>query len=112
MAPTPAKATRLRETTVARLLKPHRIRRFDAAAVLDILRRPSLKVADGVTEAAVLHLRSVITRLRLANREFRIAEKKLDGLCTALNEEGFDQTHGQSDCAPNGRPRAMAMVQS
>ena len=97
MAPTPAKATRLRETTVARLLKRHRIRRFDAAAVLDILRRPSLKVADGVTEAAVLHLRSLITRLRLANREFRTAEKKLDELCTALHEEGFDQTHGLSD---------------
>ena len=99
MAPTPAKATRLHETTVARLLKRHRIRRFDAAAVLDIFRRPSLKVADGVTEAAVLHLRSLITRLRLANREFRTAEKKLDELCTALHEEGFDQTHGLSDVA-------------
>jgi transposase len=99
MASTPAKATRLRETTVARLLKRHRIRRFDAAAVLDILRRPSLKVADEVTEAAVLHLRSLITLLRLANREFRTAEKKLDELCTALNEDGFDQTHGQSDVA-------------
>jgi transposase len=99
MAPTPAKATRLRETTVVRLLKRHRIRRFDAAAVLDILRRPPLKAADGVTEAAVLHLRSLITRLRLANREFRTAEKKLDGLCAALNEEGFDQTHEQSDVA-------------
>src|SRR6187431_2088332 len=73
LAPSPAKAIRLRETTVARLLKQHRIRRFDAAAVLDILRRPELKVAAGVTEAAVLHLRSLITRLRLANRELRTA---------------------------------------
>jgi transposase len=100
LAPSPAKAIRLRETTVARLLKQHRIRRFDAAAVLDILRRPELKVAAGVTEAAVLHLRSLITRLRLANRELRTAEKKLDKLCIALNEKaGSDKNRGQSDVA-------------
>jgi hypothetical protein len=34
MAPTPAKAARLRETTLARLLKQHRIRRVDAETAL------------------------------------------------------------------------------
>jgi transposase len=38
------------------------------------------------TEAAVLYLRSLIARLRLANQEFRQAERKLDDLCTALSE--------------------------
>src|SRR4051794_4484859 len=40
----------------------------------------------GVTEAAVLHLRSLVARLRLANREFHQAERKLDELCTSLSE--------------------------
>ena len=84
MAPTPAKASRLRETTLARLLKQHRIRRINAHTALGILRAPAFKVATGVTEAAVLHLRSLVARLRLANCEFRQAERKLDELCGAL----------------------------
>src|SRR5919107_143869 len=56
------------------------------------VRQHAIKVAAGVTEAAVLHLQSLVARLRLANREFHQAERKLDGLCTALTraeaEEG------------------------
>src|SRR5919112_1864539 len=59
IAPTPAKAARLREATIAKLLRQHRIRRVDAGTALGILRRPAIQVAAGVTEAAVLHLRSL-----------------------------------------------------
>ncbi len=86
VAPTPAKAARLRETTLARLLKQHRIRKVDAETALGILRAPAIKVAAGVTEAAVLHLRSLVVRLRLANRELRTAEDKLDEICAALSK--------------------------
>jgi transposase len=86
MAPTPAKAARLREATLARLLTRHRIRRVDAETALGILRQPAIQVAAGVTEAAVLHLHSLVARLRLANREFHQAERKLDELGTALGE--------------------------
>jgi transposase len=92
MAPTPAKAARLRGATIAKLLRQHRIRRIDAETALGIFRQPAIKVAAGVTEAAVLHLQSLVARLRLANREFHQAERKLDELCTALTraeaEEG------------------------
>ena len=87
LAPTPAKAARLRKATLARLLQEHRIRRLDAEQVLGLLRQPAITVAEGVTEAAVLHLRSLVARLRLANREFHQAERKLDELCTALKED-------------------------
>jgi transposase len=96
MAPTPAKAARLRGTTLARLLKQHRIRKISAETALGILRAPALTVAAGVTEAAVLHLRSLVTRLRLANREFRQADRKLDELCAALV-----QTEAPSETAPS-----------
>ena len=94
MAPTPAKAARLRESTLARLLKQHRIRKISAETALGILRTPALTVAAGVAEAAVLHLRSLIARLRLANREFRQTDRKLDELCAALT-----QTETPSDAA-------------
>jgi transposase len=85
-APTPAKAARMRETTVTQLLKQHRIRRLDAGTALGILRQPAIKVAAGVTEAAVLHLRSLIARLRLTNQELRAAEDKLDEICAELGK--------------------------
>ena len=65
-------------------LKQHRIRRLDAETALGILRQPAIKVAAGVTEAAVLHLRSLIARLRLTNQELRAAEDKLDEICAEL----------------------------
>ena len=52
-------------------------------------------MAAGVTEAAVLHLRSLVVRLRLANREVRQAERKLDELCAALGKEAPDLEGGR-----------------
>ena len=99
MAPTPAKAARLRETTIARLLSQHRIRRVDARTALGILRQPALRVAPGVTEAAVLHLHSLVARLRLATREVRRAERKLDELCAALTRSETAAGDGPCDAA-------------
>ena len=83
MAPTPAKAKHLRKTTIEQLLKRNRIRRIDAETVLRTLRQPAIKVADGVAEAASIHIRSLIARLRVVNRELRDATRKLDELCAA-----------------------------
>ena len=47
LAPTPAKAARLRETTLARLLQEHRIRRVDAERVLGLLRQPAITGGRG-----------------------------------------------------------------
>src|SRR5215218_2029363 len=104
LAPTPAKAARLREATLARLLQEHRIRRVDAERVLGVLRQPAITVTDGVTEAAVLHLRSLVARLRLANREFHQAEGKLDELCASLSE--------RTSAPKSGGPRDAAVLSS
>ena len=103
LAPSPAKAARLREATLARLLQRHRIRRVDAEQVLGLLRQPAITVAEGVTEAAVLHLRSLVARLRLANREFHQAERKLNELCATLRE---------NTAAAGGAPRDAAILSS
>jgi transposase len=86
IASTPAKAGQLRKSTVERLLGQHRIRRVDAETVLRTLREPAIKVADGVAEAASIHMRSLVARLGVVNRELRQAEHELDVLCTALGE--------------------------
>jgi transposase len=99
LAPTPAKAAGLREATIAKLLSQHRIRRLEAASVLGVLRQPAITVAAGVTEAAVLHLRSLVARLRLVNTEFHQAEQKLDELCARLSQDATAAAHGPCDAA-------------
>lgn len=86
IAPAPAKARHVRQSTVEQLLKQHRIRRIDAETVLRTLREPAIRVADGVAEAAGIHMRSLVARLRVVNRELREAEGQLDKLCTAIGE--------------------------
>lgn len=94
IAPTPAKARQLRKSAIERLLKQHRIRRVDAETILRTLREPAIKVADGVSEAACIHMRSLVTRLHVVNRELREAERKLDALCTAIGDS--EATSGEN----------------
>jgi hypothetical protein len=68
-APTPEKARRLRQATTAAILKRCRIRRLDAARVLEALKMPPLSLAAGTVEAASAHVASLIPRIRLLNRQ-------------------------------------------
>src|SRR4051794_3749030 len=73
-----------------------RFRMAIATSSLKVLRRP----LEPGTEAAVLHLRSLIARLRLANQEFHQAARKLEELCTALSEtDSAAQGSGPGDAA-------------
>jgi transposase len=99
--PTPEKATKTREKTIARILKQYRIRRFDAAHVLSELRKPALTVAPGTIEAATAAIRILIARLRLINSQRLDAEQQLDRLCKTIvgpvaGEEG-ESTPGQKN---------------
>jgi uncharacterized membrane protein len=67
VVPTPAKATRVREATIAKLLKRNRIRRFDAPPVLAVLRQQSVTVTPGTAEAASAHIATLVARIRLLN---------------------------------------------
>jgi transposase len=82
--PTPAKAARVRETTIARVLKDNRIRRLDAARVLELLHAEPIRVAAGTTEAAVAHIATLIERLRLVESQLRQAYGQLDRLTGLL----------------------------
>jgi transposase len=84
LAPTPGKAARIREGTVANLLTRHRIRRFDAAHVLDVLRKPALQVAGGTVEAASAHIKTLVARIRLVNGQIKEANRQLDALTAKL----------------------------
>ena len=83
-APTPDKARRIRETSIAAILKRNRIRRLGAAQVLEILRQTPITVAPGTTEAARAHILTLIARIRLINRQIAEAHHQLDALTDRL----------------------------
>jgi transposase len=84
LAPTPAAARRVREQTIARLLKQHRIRRTTAPDLLEHLRAQAIAVAPGTVEAAGIHINSLIRRLVVVNRELRAVRARLDRLIERL----------------------------
>jgi transposase len=97
--PTPADAARVRETTVAKILKSRRIRRFDAAQALAILRQQPLRLVPGTVEAATAHIRTMIARLRLSNEQIKQAERRLDELGAAIEASAPGQICEQRDVA-------------
>ena len=86
LAPTPAKARRLRLATVEKLLKRRRVRTVSAQDVLDRLREPAIAVAPGTTEAAVAHIEVIIKRLQLVNDELSNAHRQMERLTAAVAE--------------------------
>jgi hypothetical protein len=56
LAPTLAHATLLTEEQVRGVLKTHRIRRLNAAEVLESLCAPALPVTPGTTDATQAHI--------------------------------------------------------
>jgi transposase len=105
MTPSPAEARHLRKSTVDRLLARYRIRRVDGETVAHILRQPAIKVADGVAEAAGVHIRSLVTRLHVVTRELQDVEHRLDELCAAIGET-------MSATAGSAEPRDVAILRS
>jgi len=84
--PTPAKVAEARGAAIARILKAHRIRRFNAAEAVLILRQKPLAVAPGAVEAATAHIGAVAERIRLVNQQLKTAYRKLDELCARLEQ--------------------------
>lgn len=84
LVPTPEKAGRVREATVAKLLKRHRIRRITAGQALETLRTVAIPVAPGTINATTAHLDTVAMRLGVVNRQIARAEAQLDTLTAKL----------------------------
>ena len=72
--------------TLTRVLEQHRIRRIDAATLRARLRAPAVKLTAGTAETATAHVRLLVERLALVNRQLQDAERQLDRLVHQLAE--------------------------
>lgn len=95
VVPTPAVAARVRETTIKRILKDNRIRKIDAAGVVELLRAEPIRVAPGTTEAAVAHVRTLVERLRLVKSQLVQAHAQLDRLTGLLAGPAVGDADGE-----------------
>lgn len=91
-APLPRQAARTRPSTLARLLKTHRIRRFSAAELAELLRKPPLVLAPGASDAMAEQVLLLIPRLQLLHRQLaglaRSTEALIDQLAADENFSG------------------------
>lgn len=84
-APTPERGARLREATIAQILRRHRIRRLTAADVRKVLAVPALFVAPGTAQAAAEHIDLLLARLGLVHDQIRHTERRTDELFEAMS---------------------------
>jgi hypothetical protein len=99
-APSPARAVRLTEAKIARLLLKHRIRRLDAAQVRAVLKSIPLTLAPGAAEAAAEHALLLLPRLRLLHQQRIDLARRIDGLLQQLAAPAADgQTQEHRDAA-------------
>jgi transposase len=68
-APSPARAAKLTEAKIRRILEQHRIRRIDAKQVRAVLKTQPLYLAPGAAEAAAEHCLLLAPRLRLLHQQ-------------------------------------------
>ena len=86
-APTPTAQRRLSERRLQRLLREHRIRRFSATELHQVLQQPAVYTAPGVVDAVAAHMALVLPRVELVARQRRAAERQLTGLLDRLEAE-------------------------
>jgi transposase len=84
--PSPDKVRHAHQSSVERILREHRISRFTATEVLDVLKAPPLPVADGVVEAATQHIALLLPRLRLVDSQRRQCEQHMSRLVKKVAE--------------------------
>ncbi len=91
LAPLPARAAKLSEAKIARLLQQHRIRRLTAAQVRAVLKTKPLTLAPGAAEAAAEHALLLLPRLRLLHQQRadlgRCINAVLDELATPAEDK-------------------------
>ncbi len=83
LAPTPAKAQRLRRSSIEQLLHRYRIHKWTVDQVRTELQTPPLSVAAGVTEATSTHVALLLPRMELLMAQRKLCAKAVQ---TALDE--------------------------
>ena len=98
--PTPRAGQRVRQLTLTRVLKQHRIPRIDAATLRELLRAPAFKLAPGAIEAATCACAA-------GRRTPRSGQPSARSCATRTRPTGAPACRGCSGRLPRTRPQRM-----
>lgn len=86
-APLPAQAARLKPSQLQNILSQHRIRRFSSADLADLLRRPSLPLAQGAAEALAESVLLLLPHLHLLQQQLDRLAFRIDSILDELEHD-------------------------
>lgn len=92
LAPLPEKAIKLTFNRVEKLLHQHRIRRWNAEQVREILRGVGFKLAPGAADAAAEHASLLLPRLRLIQQQRVTVAQRIQAVLDKLAEPDGNST--------------------
>jgi transposase len=99
LAPLPARAAKLSEAKIARILQQHRIRRISAAQVRAILKTKPLTLAPGAREAAAEHALMLLPRLRLLHGQRTDLARRIQAVLDELAAPSDENPEEHRDAA-------------
>lgn len=101
LASTPAQAKRVRQSTVEKLLKKHRVRRVSAEQVLQRLQTPPIALAAGTEQALCTNLKLAFEQLEFNQRQAREINQRIDQLMALIieSDETEPEINWQRDVA-------------
>ena len=112
--PTPAAARGVRQSTLDKLLKKHRIRRIDAANLKARLQVRAMAIAPATIRAPEAHVRILSKRLALVNDQLAEAQARLEALVAQLAEAVPEPTAAAGEHEPGQakEPRDATILRS
>lgn len=90
LAPTPERGAKLKLARIRQLLAKHRIRRWSAEEIADVLAAPALPLAPGSVEAASEHVLLLIPQLRLLATLRKQVAGRMEDLLDAMAASASD----------------------
>ena len=87
VAPLPTAAARLQLPRLEKLLAQHRIRRFSASELADLLRQPPLPLAPGAAEALAQSVLLLLPHLSLLHKQLAHLDARLDKIVDELQQD-------------------------
>ena len=109
--PNPRQAQRTRKSTVAAILKKHKIRRFDAQEVLTQLRTEPLPVPATTAAIAEQHLTLLWQQLTLVGHQLQELEQQLIATLESLKTDAATPSEPSHDPKPQ-KPSDCALLAS
>jgi len=97
LVPCPGAANGKRASTVNKILKRNRVRRVDAEGALRILRAERINVSDATVQSCVFHIRSVVERLKVADRQLGGIKDSIEKVIETVNEKLKAEGDGPTD---------------